>query len=94
MVNFPILMIQTLKIFQKALLILEVFRNACLKLPRTECLSIDEQMMPFSGRCPMTQYLPSKPNPVELKKIALAAPDGLVWIFLIYTGADAVPVED
>ncbi|GFQ70871.1 piggyBac transposable element-derived protein 3 [Trichonephila clavata] len=88
-------MIQTLKIFQKALLILEVFRNACLKLPRTECLSIDEQMMPFSGRGPMRQYLPSKPNPVGLKKkFVLAAPDGLVWIFLIYTGADTVPVED
>ncbi|GFQ82563.1 piggyBac transposable element-derived protein 3 [Trichonephila clavata] len=81
MVNFPILMIQTLKIFQKALLILEVFRNACLKIPRRECLSIDEQMMPFCVRCPMRQYLPSKPNPIGLKKIALAAPDGLAWIF-------------
>ncbi|GFX96327.1 piggyBac transposable element-derived protein 3 [Trichonephila clavipes] len=74
--------------------ILEVFRNACLTLPRTECLSIDEQMMPFSGRCPMRQYLPSKPNPVGLKIFVLAAPDGLVLDFLIYTGADTVLVED
>ncbi|GFR30747.1 piggyBac transposable element-derived protein 3 [Trichonephila clavata] len=94
MVNFSILMIQTLNIYQKALLILYVFRNACLTLPRTECLSIDEQMMPFSDRCPMRQYLLSKPNPVGLKKFVLGAPDGLVLDFLIYTGADIVPVED
>ncbi|GFX29485.1 piggyBac transposable element-derived protein 3 [Trichonephila clavipes] len=68
--------------------ILEVFRNACLTLPQTECLSIDEQMMPFSGRRPMRQYLPSKPNPVGLKNFVLAAPDGLVLDFLIYTGAE------
>ncbi|GFS65012.1 piggyBac transposable element-derived protein 3 [Nephila pilipes] len=74
--------------------ILEVFKNASLTLPRTEDLSIDEQMMPFSGRCPIRQYLPSKPNPVRLKKLVLAAPDGLVLDFLIYTGADTVPVED
>ncbi|GFS55705.1 piggyBac transposable element-derived protein 3 [Nephila pilipes] len=74
--------------------ILEVFRNACLTLLRTECLSIDEQIMPFSGRCPMRQYLPSKPNPVGLKYFVLAAPDGLVLDFLVYTGTDTVPVED
>ncbi|GFR32346.1 hypothetical protein TNCT_74571 [Trichonephila clavata] len=27
-------------------------------------------------------------------RILKKAPDGLVWIFLIYTGADTVPVED
>ncbi|GFR25351.1 piggyBac transposable element-derived protein 3 [Trichonephila clavata] len=88
-------MIQTLKIFQKALLILEGFRNACLKLPRTECLSIDEQMMPFSGRCPMRQYLPSKPNPVGLKKICTCCTRwACLDFFKIITGADTVPVED
>ncbi|GFQ77286.1 piggyBac transposable element-derived protein 3 [Trichonephila clavata] len=51
-------------------------------------------MMPFSGRCPVRQYLLSKPNPVGLKIFLLGAPDGLVLDFLIYTGADTIPVED
>ncbi|GFS78602.1 piggyBac transposable element-derived protein 3 [Nephila pilipes] len=60
--------------------ILEVFRNACLTLPRTECLSIDDDM-PFSGRCPMRQYLSSKPNPVRKNFLYLLHQMGLFWIF-------------
>ncbi|GFV76155.1 piggyBac transposable element-derived protein 3 [Trichonephila clavipes] len=41
----------------------------------------------------MRQYLLSKPNPVGLKIFVLAAPDGLVLDFFIYTGADTVLVE-
>ncbi|GBM94280.1 PiggyBac transposable element-derived protein 3, partial [Araneus ventricosus] len=74
--------------------ILDTFKNCCINLPRTECLSVDEQMIPFSGRCPMRQYVPSKPNPVGLKNFVLAARDGLVLDFIIYTGKNTVADND
>lgn len=74
--------------------IVSSFQSACRSLPRTKECSIDEQIIPFSGRCAFRQYLPSKPNPLGLKNFVLASPDGLVLDFLVYTGKNTVTPED
>ncbi|CAH0718482.1 unnamed protein product, partial [Brenthis ino] len=44
--------------------------------------NIDEMINPFTGKCPMHQYCPNKPNPVGLK--VLATPQGAVCDVVIY----------
>lgn len=70
--------------------LLTAVRNRCLTLPRSTHLSIDEQMIPFAGRCQFSCFVPSKPNPLGLKNFVLAASDGLILDYLIYTGKGTV----
>ncbi|KAL1447210.1 hypothetical protein MTO96_044349 [Rhipicephalus appendiculatus] len=64
----------------------ELTRDQCLKLEVLEHTSIDEQMVPFSGRVPAKQVIKSKPNPVGVKIFVRCSSDGLAHDFEVYQG--------
>ena len=42
---------------------LERIRSGCLEIPRPSDCCVDEQMIPFTGRASIRQYVKNKPNP-------------------------------
>ena len=62
-------------------------RNGCRALEPEELNSIDEQMIPFHGRCPARQYIKNKPNPVSIKSFVHFGKSGKAYDFELYQGA-------
>lgn len=80
--------------FWKVNPLIKSVRTGCLLNSRTKKVAIDEQMVPFWGRCPARQVIKSKPNPCGIKIFVAAAPDGLPLDFLIYNGKGDLIVDD
>lgn len=67
--------------------------DGCHRQERTVDMSIDEMMIPFSGQCGIRVYLPNKPNPLGLKVLVLANPNGVVCDMIVYQGETTFPSE-
>ena len=67
--------------------VIDRVRNKCKAIPRnSRYYSVDEQMIPFTGRCPLKQYVKNKPRPVGLKNFVVTTSAGIVMDFEIYQG--------
>lgn len=65
--------------------IIEAVRSGCRKILRTPGrYSVDEQMIPFTGKCHLRQLVKNKPRPVGLKNFVATTSEGLMVDFEIY----------
>ncbi|CAK1596302.1 unnamed protein product [Parnassius mnemosyne] len=74
--------------------LIDAVRGRCLQIPRDQShFSIDEQMVPFLGKCPVRQFVKGKPRPVGLKNYVVTSSKGLVLDFELHQG-DTTPLSD
>lgn len=74
-------------VFWKAQPIIDSVRRRCHEIERKiDHFSIDEQMIPFTGRMPARQFVKGKPRPVGLKNFVVTTSSGLVLDFEPYQG--------
>lgn len=74
--------------------IIDAVRKRCHKLDKAlVSYSIDEQIIPFTGRCSLRQYMKEKQRPLGLKNFVLTTSAGLAMDFEVYQGK-STPLAD
>ncbi|KAH7940813.1 hypothetical protein HPB49_006130 [Dermacentor silvarum] len=72
--------------FWKVRPIISAIQTQCLKLVPLPDQSIDEQIIPFTGRVVAKQFVKGKPNPEGIKVFVRCSADGLAHDLEIYQG--------
>ncbi|KAH9361162.1 hypothetical protein HPB48_003024 [Haemaphysalis longicornis] len=65
---------------------LNLLQENFLTVQPEELNSVDEIIVSFTGRCPIKQYLPAKPNPWGTKLWARTGSSGFLYQFDVYQG--------
>lgn len=73
--------------FIKVRPVFDAIRNRCQQIPVEEYVSIDEQMVPFTGKLDVKQYVKGKPTPYGIKIYCLCGKSGILYDFIIYQGS-------
>lgn len=78
--------------FIKVRPVIDAIRNRCLQLTVEEVVSVDEQIIPYTGQLSTKQYMKGKPNPWGIKVYVLAGKAVLpVYLLQVRTSMDLVP---
>lgn len=62
-------------------------RKRSQQLQVEQNISIDEEIIPFTGKLNVKQYCKGKPNPWGIKNYVLCGASGIIYDFLLYQGA-------
>lgn len=73
-------------VFFKVRPIYDCVRSRCLQLKITRDLSMDEQMIPFTGRMKAKQFVRGKPDPWGIKNVVLWRKNGIAYDFVLNQG--------
>ena len=57
-------------------------------MPIEEYVSVDEQIIPFTGKLSIKQYIKGKPYPWGIKIFALCGQSGILYDFVLYQGTE------
>ena len=73
--------------------LLEAVRQKCLSLVREEYLSIDEHMIPSTGRAPAKQFVKGKPSPAGLKNCVCCGKSDIAYDLILYQGKKCTGID-
>ncbi|XP_017468501.1 PREDICTED: piggyBac transposable element-derived protein 3-like [Rhagoletis zephyria] len=66
---------------------MDAIRKRLLEHQLKETLCVDEQIIPFTGRMGMKQYIRGKPCPWGIKLYVLCGKSGMLYDFIAYQGS-------
>lgn len=73
--------------FKKVRPMYDCVRKRCKQLIVERNISIDEQIVPFTGKLNIKQYCKGKPNPWGVKIYVMCGSSGTIYDFLLYQGS-------
>lgn len=69
--------------FIKVRPLFESVRSRCQRLKVEECISFNEQIVPFMGKLEVRHYIKNKPNPFSIKLYCLCRKSGTICMTLL-----------
>ena len=72
----------------------DTIKKVCNTLPIEEYVSVDKQIVPFTGKLSIKEYIKGKSYPWGIKFFALCGQSGISYDFVLYQGTETGIPED